>query len=53
MVQQEFPAVISKYISGAREIELDTVSSNGDLISNAISELVEDAGCHSGDATLL
>ena len=45
--------VISKCLSGAREIELDAESSDGNLISYAISELVEDAGCHSGDATLL
>jgi len=53
VVQQEFPVVISRYISGAREIEFDAVGSNGELINYAISEHVEDAGCHSGDATLL
>jgi len=53
VVRQEFPVVISKYISGAREIEFDAVGSNGELINYAISEHVEDAGCHSGDATLL
>jgi len=45
--------VISKYISGAREIEFDAVAHNGQLINYAISEHVEDAGTHSGDATLL
>ena len=53
VVQQEVHVVISKCIPGAREIELDAESSNGDLIRYAISELVEDAGCHSSDATHL
>jgi len=53
IVQQEFPVVISKYISGAREIEFDGVGRNGALVNYAISEHVEDAGTHSGDATLL
>mmetsp|Transcript_46804 Transcript_46804/g.134830 ORF Transcript_46804/g.134830 Transcript_46804/m.134830 type:complete len:1522 (-) Transcript_46804:110-4675(-) len=53
VVEQEHPVVISKYISGAREIEFDAVAHKGQLINYAISEHVEDAGCHSGDATLL
>jgi len=53
VVEQEHPVVISKYISGAREIEFDAVGSKGRLINYAISEHVEDAGTHSGDATLL
>jgi len=53
VVQQEFPVVISKYIDGAREIEFDAVGRNGKIINYAISEHVEDAGTHSGDATLL
>jgi carbamoyl-phosphate synthase large subunit len=53
VVQQEYPVVISKYISGAREIEFDAVGKNGQLINYAISEHIEDAGCHSGDASLL
>ena len=53
VVQQEPPVVVPEYMSGAREIEIDAVSSNGDLFSYTISELVKIAGCHSGDATLL
>eukprot|EP00933_Yihiella_yeosuensis_P048097 TRINITY_DN4410_c0_g1_i8.p1 TRINITY_DN4410_c0_g1~~TRINITY_DN4410_c0_g1_i8.p1 ORF type:complete len:1589 (+),score=341.89 TRINITY_DN4410_c0_g1_i8:115-4881(+) len=53
VVQQEFPVVISKYIMGAREIEFDGVGKNGEIVNYAISEHVEDAGVHSGDATLL
>lgn len=53
VVQQEYPVVISKYISGAREIEFDAVGRAGQIVNYAISEHVEDAGTHSGDATLL
>jgi len=53
VVQQEYPVVISKYISGAREIEFDAIGRNGEILNYAISEHVEDAGTHSGDATLL
>ncbi|CAJ1402763.1 unnamed protein product [Effrenium voratum] len=53
VVEQEFPVVISKYVEGAREIEFDGVGRNGQVINYAISEHVEDAGTHSGDATLL
>jgi len=53
VVQQEFPVVMSKYISGAREIEFDAVGRRGTLVNYAISEHVEDAGTHSGDATLI
>lgn len=53
VTSQEFPVVISKYIKGAREIEFDAVASQGQLVNYAISEHVENAGTHSGDATLL
>lgn len=53
VVQQEFPVVISKYICGAREIEFDGAGRNGQIVNYAISEHIEDAGVHSGDATLL
>ena len=52
-VSREHPVVISKFISGAKEIELDGVSKNGKLLVWAISEHVENAGVHSGDATLI
>jgi len=53
VTSQEYPVVISKYIKGAREIEFDAVASQGKLVNFAISEHVENAGTHSGDATLL
>jgi hypothetical protein len=53
IVQQEFPVVISKYISGAREIEFDAIGNKGAVVNYAISEHVEHAGTHSGDATLI
>eukprot|EP00913_Durusdinium_trenchii_P011924 g11201.t1 len=53
VVEQEFPVVISKYVEGAREIEFDGIGRDGQVLNYAISEHVEDAGTHSGDATLL
>jgi len=50
---KEHPVVISKFITGAKEIEIDAVSKNGKLFCFAISEHVENAGVHSGDATLV
>lgn len=47
------PIVISKFIEGAKEIEFDAIGVNGELINYAISEHVENAGVHSGDATLI
>ncbi|KAM9305925.1 carbamoyl-phosphate synthase [ammonia], mitochondrial [Gastrophryne carolinensis] len=52
-VSQEHPVVITKFIQGAREVEMDAVAKDGRVISHAISEHVEDAGVHSGDATLM
>ncbi len=52
-INQEYPVVISKFINKAREIELDAVASNGELFCYAISEHLENAGVHSGDATLV
>merc|ERR1719277_2879110 len=53
VVSREFPVVISKYIEGAKEVELDAVGSNGELLNYAIAEHVENAGVHSGDASLI
>jgi len=53
VVSREYPVVISKYISGAKEVELDAVGQNGNLVNYAIAEHVENAGVHSGDASLL
>ena len=47
------PVVISKFLVGAREIEMDAVADKGKVLIYAISEHVEDAGVHSGDATIV
>ncbi|MDD5147550.1 MAG: carbamoyl-phosphate synthase (glutamine-hydrolyzing) large subunit [Candidatus Daviesbacteria bacterium] len=52
-VSSEHPVVISKFVEGAKEIEIDGVSQNGQLLIYAISEHVENAGVHSGDATIV
>ena len=52
-VSREHPVVITKYIEGAKEIEMDAVAKNGKLVMHYISEHVENAGVHSGDATLI
>jgi len=52
-VGKEHPVVISKFITGAKEIEIDAVANNGNLYCYAISEHVENAGVHSGDATMV
>ncbi|XP_037254747.1 carbamoyl-phosphate synthase [ammonia], mitochondrial [Falco rusticolus] len=52
-VSQDHPVVLTKFIEGAREVEMDAVAKAGSVISHAISEHVEDAGVHSGDATLM
>ncbi|CAD2103761.1 carbamoyl phosphate synthetase, putative [Plasmodium vinckei brucechwatti] len=53
IVSKDNPVVISKFIENAKEIEIDCVSKNGKMINYAISEHVENAGVHSGDATLI
>lgn len=52
-VSREHPVVITKYIENAKEIEMDAVARNGILVGHFISEHVENAGVHSGDATLI
>ncbi|KAF8633307.1 hypothetical protein AX17_004481 [Amanita inopinata Kibby_2008] len=47
------PVVISKFIDGAQEIDVDAVAHKGKLLIHAVSEHVENAGVHSGDATLV
>ena len=51
-VSQKHPVVISRFIQGAKEIEMDAVADKGEIIAYAISEHVEFAGVHSGDATI-
>ena len=53
IISNDYPVVISKFITEAKEIEVDAVAHNGELKLWAISEHVEDAGVHSGDATLI
>ena len=53
IISNDYPVVISKFITGAKEIEVDAVADKGSLKLWAISEHVEDAGVHSGDATLI
>ncbi|KAF2013301.1 carbamoyl-phosphate synthase [Aaosphaeria arxii CBS 175.79] len=52
-VSPDHPVVITQYIEGAQEIDCDGVASNGNLLVHAVSEHVENAGVHSGDATLV
>ena len=47
------PVVITKFIENAQEIDVDSVASNGTLLVHAVSEHVENAGVHSGDASLI
>lgn len=52
-VSKQYPVVVSEFIENAKEIELDAVAKEGDIIAYAISEHIEFAGVHSGDATLV
>lgn len=52
-VSPDHPVVITKFIEGAEEIDVDGVAAGGKLILHAVSEHVEAAGVHSGDATLV
>ena len=51
-VSAEHPVVVSKFIEHAKEIEMDAVARNGEIMAYAISEHIEFAGVHSGDATI-
>jgi carbamoyl-phosphate synthase large subunit len=52
-VSPKHPVVVSKFLENARELEFDAVASHGEVIVSAVSEHVENAGVHSGDATLV
>lgn len=52
-VSKEHPVVVSEFLQGAKEIEFDAVAMNGEVVEYAISEHIEFAGVHSGDATLV
>ena len=51
-VSEDHPVVVSKFIEHAKEIEMEAVAKNGEVIAYAISEHIEFAGVHSGDATI-
>lgn len=53
VMAKDKPVVVSKFIVNAKEIDVDVVASNGFVLAMAISEHVENAGIHSGDATLV
>ena len=52
-VSKEYPVVVSKFMQDTKEIEFDAVAQNGEIVEYAISEHIEFAGVHSGDATLV
>ncbi|HCC70509.1 MAG TPA: carbamoyl phosphate synthase large subunit [Bacteroidales bacterium] len=52
-VSKQYPVVVSEFIENAKEIEIDAVARNGEIMAYAISEHVEFAGVHSGDATIV
>ncbi|RMX72076.1 hypothetical protein D0869_14986, partial [Hortaea werneckii] len=52
-VSPDHPVVITKFIEGAQEIDVDAVAGNGKLLVHAVSEHIENAGVHSGDASLV
>ena len=52
-VSKEYPVVVTEFLQDAKEIEFDAVAQNGEVVEYAISEHVEFAGVHSGDATLV
>ncbi len=52
-VSKEHPVTITKFITNAKEIDLDAVANNGEIVAWAINEHVENAGVHSGDATMV
>ena len=52
-VSPDHPVVITKFIAGAQEIDVDAVASSGNLLVHAVSEHIENAGVHSGDASLV
>lgn len=52
-VSKEYPVVVSEFLQNTKEIEFDAVARNGEIVEYAISEHVEFAGVHSGDATLV
>ncbi|GJN91739.1 hypothetical protein Rhopal_004762-T1 [Rhodotorula paludigena] len=52
-VSRDYPVVVTKYVEEAKEIEMDAVARDGKMVMHYVSEHVENAGVHSGDATLI
>jgi carbamoyl-phosphate synthase large subunit len=52
-VSKQYPVVVTEFLERAKEIEIDAVADNGNMVAYAISEHVEFAGVHSGDATIV
>lgn len=52
-VSKQYPVVVSEFLQNAKEVEFDAIAHNGEVVEYAISEHVEFAGVHSGDATLV
>lgn len=52
-ISEEYPITVSKFIQDAKEIEFDAVAQNGQIKASIISEHIENAGVHSGDATIV
>ncbi len=52
-VSKKYPVVVSKFMENTKEIEMDAVAENGKVLAYAISEHIEFAGVHSGDATMM
>lgn len=53
LVSKKFPTIISKFLVNAKEFEIDGVALNGEILIEAVLEHIENAGVHSGDATLV
>ncbi|MCC2624163.1 MAG: carbamoyl phosphate synthase large subunit [Burkholderiales bacterium] len=53
LISKEHPVVISEFIENAKELEIDGVAHNGKILIHTVSEHVENAGVHSGDATII
>lgn len=53
VLNSEYPLTVSKFITGAKELELDAVAQNGNIKALVISEHIENAGVHSGDASIM
>lgn len=52
-ISDKYPVVISKFIENAKELEVDAVAKNGQILTSAVSEHIENAGVHSGDSTIV